>query len=356
MEFLNTQAYFLESKFLDSFKSEMSSSPLGGIIRILCKDRYTYSTKTNMRFKPVNFVSWIDATRYCNWLHNNKTLEDIQTGAYQLKNPNLARTSDAKYFLPTENEWYKAAYYDPNMNENKNRYYPGIYSLYATASNKLPTPVTVNASGVGTFPSGDLSCLYDAVVLKDIIRQDCDTCTEQIISLELEGNNSCFSEVEYRLVNNNTGVGIGTEWTKLPTDGVPDSLARYGCSDGPPSRFYTPISHKFTGRGDPDAQYVKQSLWVRTGDTWNTQGKFPCGISYQYSMTVHSITNPCNVSSTGYFSYDGSISCCEGVPVANPAFSTGSLVNPNELPGFVLEYTNCDKCPPGCYNTETITC
>ena len=73
-------------------------------------------------------------------------------------------------------------------------------------------------------------------------------------------------------------------------------------------------------------------------------------------MTVHSITNPCNVSSTGYFSYDGSISCCEGVPVANPAFSTGSLVNPNELPGFVLEYTNCDKCPPGCYNTETVTC
>ena len=356
VEFLNTQAYFLESKFLDSFKSEMSSSPLGGIIRILCKDRYTYSTKTNMRFKPVNFVSWIDATRYCNWLHNNKTLEDIQTGAYQLKNPNLARTSDAKYFLPTENEWYKAAYYDPNMNENKNRYYPGIYSLYATASNKLPTPVTVNAGGVGTFPSGDLSCLYDAVVLKDIIRQDCDTCTEQIISLELEGNNSCFSEVEYRLVNNNTGVGIGTEWTKLPTDGVPDSLARYGCSDGPPSRFYTPISHKFTGRGDPDAQYVKQSLWVRTGDTWNTQGKFPCGISYQYSMTVHSIINPCNVSSTGYFSYDGSISCCEGAAVANPAFSTGSLVNPNELPGFVLEYTNCDKCPPGCYNTETVTC
>lgn len=354
VEFLNTQAYFLESKFLDSFKSEMSSSPLGGIIRILCKDRYTYSTKTNMRFKPVNFVSWIDATRYCNWLHHNKTLEDIQTGAYQLKNPNLARTSDAKYFLPTENEWYKAAYYDPNMNENKNRYYPGIYSLYATASNKLPTPVTVNASGVGTFPSGDLSCLFCAPILKPIVRQDCDTCTEQIISLELEGNNCCITEVEYSLTNPNTS--ISTDWKTLPTSGVPDSLAQYGCSYAPPSRFYTPISHKFTGRGDPDAQYVKQSLWVRTGDTWNTQGKFPCGISYQYSMTVHSITNPCNVSSTGYFSYDGSISCCEGAAVANPAFSTGSLVNPNELPGFILEYTNCDKCPPGCYNTETITC
>ncbi len=56
------------------------------------------------------------------------------------------------YWIPTENEWYKAAYYDPNLNGGT-----GGYWNYATQSNTNPTPVTANsigdgsAGGVGNF-------------------------------------------------------------------------------------------------------------------------------------------------------------------------------------------------------------
>ena len=49
---------------------------------------------------------------------------------------NLFRNRNAFYFLPSENEFYKAAYFDPNK--------PGGagYWLYATGSDTAPTPVT----------------------------------------------------------------------------------------------------------------------------------------------------------------------------------------------------------------------
>jgi hypothetical protein len=51
---------------------------------------------------------------------------------------NLFRNSQAKYFLPSLDEWYKAAYYDP-IN--------GIYYDYPTGSDTIPTGVTS-----GTLP------------------------------------------------------------------------------------------------------------------------------------------------------------------------------------------------------------
>ena len=65
------------------------------------------------------FVSWFDALRFANWLHNGQpsgaqaagTTED---GAYTFSGATTAgaRNALALVFLPTENEWYKAAYYD----------------------------------------------------------------------------------------------------------------------------------------------------------------------------------------------------------------------------------------------------
>ena len=43
---------------------------------------------------------------------------------------NLFRNSQAHYFLPSLDEWHKAAFYNPTT---------GTYSLYATGSNDLPT-------------------------------------------------------------------------------------------------------------------------------------------------------------------------------------------------------------------------
>jgi formylglycine-generating enzyme required for sulfatase activity len=92
----------------------------GGIDRKWLVDHYEYTAKggnTNWDNRPVNYVSFWDAARFCNWLHNGQRSDsDTETGAYlNIDNQTtFARQPGAKYFIPTENEWYKAAYYDPN--------------------------------------------------------------------------------------------------------------------------------------------------------------------------------------------------------------------------------------------------
>jgi len=75
--------------------------------------------------EPIAFVNWGQAARFANWLHNGQptgtenagTTED---GAYTLNGATsgidllaVTRNANAKWFIPTENEWYKAAYYQP---------------------------------------------------------------------------------------------------------------------------------------------------------------------------------------------------------------------------------------------------
>lgn len=70
-------------------------------------------------------VSWREAARYCNWLHNGKqaTLESLETGAYDTSTwgygPGRTFTDEerhlpgAKFWIPTVDEYLKAAFYDP---------------------------------------------------------------------------------------------------------------------------------------------------------------------------------------------------------------------------------------------------
>jgi formylglycine-generating enzyme required for sulfatase activity len=88
----------------------------------------------------VNNVSWGDAARFCNWLQNGQRTGSegtatTETGAYTLNGDttNLmteTRNAGAKYFIPSENEWYKAAYY--NLSN-------GSYWAYPTQSNTAPS-------------------------------------------------------------------------------------------------------------------------------------------------------------------------------------------------------------------------
>jgi len=52
----------------------------------------------------------------------------------------IPKESNANYYIPTENEWYKAAYYKGGGTN-------AGYWLYATQSDTVPT--SVNASAVG---------------------------------------------------------------------------------------------------------------------------------------------------------------------------------------------------------------
>jgi sulfatase modifying factor 1 len=62
---------------------------------------------------------------------------------------NKYRNSLAKYFLPSYNEWYKAAYYDPNKSGPGG----GGYWDYATGSDTDPT-ATTGGTGEGTAVYG----------------------------------------------------------------------------------------------------------------------------------------------------------------------------------------------------------
>jgi len=146
--FLNEKA---KSNPLGLYNPNMGSSARGGITRSGVSGSYTYAPKTNMGDKPVNYVSWYDSIRFANWLHNGQGLGDTETGAYTLlggtatpiNGLSITRNVGATWFLTSEDEWYKAAYYQPTADGGD----ADNYWLYPTKSNTDPTLATADSVG-----------------------------------------------------------------------------------------------------------------------------------------------------------------------------------------------------------------
>jgi len=129
------------------YNTSMATDPKGGINRAGASGAFVYTVKANMGSRPVNFLSWLDAARYANWLHNGKPIGlqvalTTQDGAYDLSvaSPGTAavRRTGARFFLPSDAEWTRAAYYDASN---------GGEWLYPTRSNTQPIGAIVNGSG-----------------------------------------------------------------------------------------------------------------------------------------------------------------------------------------------------------------
>ena len=117
---------------------------------------YQYRVPSDWANRPVNYVSWADAARFANWLHNGQPTgaQDLTTtedGAYFLNgvtdNANLlavTREADWKWAIPSEDEWYKAAYHKNDGDSNN-------YFDYPTSSDTAPGYVndSGNLSGTG---------------------------------------------------------------------------------------------------------------------------------------------------------------------------------------------------------------
>ena len=120
------------------YNSAMSGTH-GGISQNGSSDNFSYSVNSDRGENPVVYVSVYDALRYTNWLHNGMGNGDTENGAYTITdegitNNSITRNTGATWFLPNEDEWYKAAYYDPTLNSNT-----GGYFDFATSSDDLPT-------------------------------------------------------------------------------------------------------------------------------------------------------------------------------------------------------------------------
>ena len=130
-EFLNAKA---ASDPLGLYNPNMDSDAIfGGITRSGVSGSFTYTAKAGFANKPVTYVSFYDALRFANWLNNGQGIGDTETGAYTLlggtatpsNGLTVPRNGGANIFLPSENEWYKAAYYSAG----------GVYFDYPTGTN-----------------------------------------------------------------------------------------------------------------------------------------------------------------------------------------------------------------------------
>lgn len=95
------------------YNTNMGTQPYGGITRSGVSGSYSYSLRSNMANKPVVYITWTDAARFANWLHNGAGSSSTENGAYTM---NAARTDvlknpGASFWVPSEDEWYKAAFY-----------------------------------------------------------------------------------------------------------------------------------------------------------------------------------------------------------------------------------------------------
>ncbi len=84
--------------------------------------------------QPTN-MSWEYAARYVNWLHNGKVVEEwaFESGVYDTstftQNPDgtynhqIGHNPDADFWIPTIDEWTKAAYWDPDKNNGEGGYW-----------------------------------------------------------------------------------------------------------------------------------------------------------------------------------------------------------------------------------------
>jgi len=118
VEFLNAKA---AADPLGLYSSFMSNVPAyGGIARNGTSGSYSYTAIVGREQMPVNYVSWFDAVRFANWMNNGQGIGDTETGSYTLlggtATPSnaltITRNGSATIFLASEDEWYKAAYYD----------------------------------------------------------------------------------------------------------------------------------------------------------------------------------------------------------------------------------------------------
>jgi len=115
------------------------------------EDYWNSGARTVGTAAPAVYSSWLECAKFANWL----TTGDAYTGAYQFDNGGVLTAVDRNaavntygtvYVLPTEDEWYKAAYYKP-VND-------GSYSIYANGSDDVADLIHGTSTGWNYYDDG----------------------------------------------------------------------------------------------------------------------------------------------------------------------------------------------------------
>lgn len=189
---------------------------------------------------PITYVSWFNAARFANWMSNGQPVglqnsTTTENGAYNLEGSTNSGSAPAKntinpntgsaplFSIPTENEWYKAAYYDPSLNQNAGGYY-----RFATRSNVTPGNVLPNSGYSSSQPANNQSnYIYGSSYLYCVTQNAAINTTQYYLSpvgafgqtssaygaLDMNGN---VWELNSRSGEASPNVGIrGGAWTSL---------------------------------------------------------------------------------------------------------------------------------------------
>ncbi len=128
------------------YDTNMTTDVHGGIVRSGNVGAFTYSAKPGMEQHPVVWLEFPDMLRFCNWLHHGQPagVQDVTTtedGAYTMDpatvwGNTIKRNPGARFWIPSDDEWYKAAYHQPADQGGD----PTGYWRYPTRSNDPPFP------------------------------------------------------------------------------------------------------------------------------------------------------------------------------------------------------------------------
>lgn len=134
-----------------------------GITRSGFAGSYLYAVLPGIANKPITYVNWFDAARFCNWLHNGQGTGSTETGAYTLNGAMsgiYAVNPGAQTWIPSEDEWYKSAYYDASKGDS------GGFWQFPNQSNALKGN-TIGVAGAANYWDGDYVG-YPGMALTDV--------------------------------------------------------------------------------------------------------------------------------------------------------------------------------------------
>ena len=135
---------------------------VAGISRSGPSGLYTYAVINNSGDsgnRPITFVSWFDAARFANWMNNGATVgASTETGAYTLNGATtgiITKNAGATWWIPSEDEWYKAAYYKGGGTN-------AGYWDYPTQSDTAPGNIVGGAANQANYNNGVYSVTQSA--------------------------------------------------------------------------------------------------------------------------------------------------------------------------------------------------